>query len=779
MSDTNKPLPPPPPPQPSSPATEAPPSPKPATKLARIISPIATPDLHKLFSGAPQFFARSEGHHTGAPHPSTAFPWNTEVEIRDLSDHARIRDEAWGCVTALPHITVQAKRESKPRKHRAHFEPRCHERPNMLSMQGIERGTIGFGAALELGVADCLNTPAEGPDRDPELVSDRRRRFLDEKIGLRPLTDSTLIERLSEVSTNYHADSMNHHRPTVELYTELFTQILYPPSRVTDSQDPYSLQVQIEALIDVLAEPLVWFDFSIVEWRMRLGQILWGLSLDSELGDETSVNEILHEPGTQKYWLLLQILLSSELLLRLDAVSQNIDQGIEELNPTELRRFDKSATTSVKWSMILARRWLENIRIEKPDLEATADKKSAPGWLASLTGTTEETPKIVESVEHLIFEGINKTQQLDGLLHFAGNIGWPNLDSLSAKVATNGIKLSSNTPSTPFAATPLSISSQNSTGYFSSRRPTRNLSPSVQKNRSAMLQPAGWLSSSYINGLVLPGEGLSHFLIATLLENDEAAVSKLGDEANLFGGFVYSGRSFWSTGCIVGRVLAARKGAKECMGWISSDVIPLGTSEAWVDIDVESSLHDGKFSLSGSQPFSFSSFLASTKRCVELRKMEKRRLWNKSLIEARGSVLGGADSSSVLPGDFVIPSDESTQKPLSVVFESLDLFSAVDSEANSIAETPGTETETAEIHVPGIKTYSAMMRFALGIEGDGKKEVNLALSHDVNFVTAHPCVPSPFMDIIRTPTSPSLQDPELKSGQAPTISSKFRIVALR
>lgn len=597
MSDTNKPLPPPPPPEPSSSAAEAPPSPKPVTKLARIISPVALPDLHKLFSGAPQFFARSEGHHTGAPHPSTAFPWNTEVEIRDLSDHVRIRDEAWGCVTASPHITVQAKRESKSRKHRAHFEPRCHERPNMLSMQGIERGTFGYAAALEMGVADCLNTPGEGPDRDPQLVSENRRRFLSEKTGLRPLTDSTLIERLIEVSTNYHEDPTKHNRPTVQLYTELFTQILYPPSRVTDSQDPYSLQVQIEALIDVLAEPLVWFDFSIVEWRMRLGQILWGSSLDSELGDEISVNnEILHEPGTQKYWLLLQILLSSELLLRLDAVSLNIDQGIEELNPTELRRFDKSATTSVKWSMILARRWLENIRIEKPDLEAVAaEKKSAPGWLASLTGTAEEAPKIVESVEHLNFEGIHKTQQLTGLLHFAGNIGWPNLDSLSAKVATNGIKLSNNTLSTPFAATPLSISTQNSAGYFASRRPTGNLMTSVQKNMSAMLQPAGWLSSSYINGLVLPGEGLSHFLIATLLENDEAAVLKLGDEANLFGGFVYSGQSFWSTGCVVGRVLAARKGAKECMGWISSDVIPLGTSEAWVDIDVESSLYDGKF----------------------------------------------------------------------------------------------------------------------------------------------------------------------------------------
>ena len=27
-------------------------------------------EIEKLFSGAPQYFARSEGHYTGAPHPS-------------------------------------------------------------------------------------------------------------------------------------------------------------------------------------------------------------------------------------------------------------------------------------------------------------------------------------------------------------------------------------------------------------------------------------------------------------------------------------------------------------------------------------------------------------------------------------------------------------------------------------------------------------------------------------------------------------------------------------
>lgn len=111
-----------------------------------------------------------------------------------------------------------------------------------------------------------------------------------------------------------------------------------------------------------------------------------------------------------------------------------------------------------------------------------------------------------------------------------------------------------------------------------------------------------------------------------------------------------------------------------------------------------------------------------------------------------------------------------------MVFESLDLFSALDSEANSITETPG--TETTETNAPGIKTYSAMMRFALEIEGEGK-EVNLALSHDVHFVTAHPCVASPFLDILRTPTSPSFQNIGDESMDASNITSKFKVLVLR
>jgi len=102
---------------------------KPVLKLTKIMATLSDDDVEKLFSGAPQYFARSEGHYTGAPHPSVAFPWDESLEIRDLNDHVQIEDAAWSCITAWPHVTrdmnsnpvaIRCARERR----RAHFTPR-------------------------------------------------------------------------------------------------------------------------------------------------------------------------------------------------------------------------------------------------------------------------------------------------------------------------------------------------------------------------------------------------------------------------------------------------------------------------------------------------------------------------------------------------------------------------------------------------------------------------------------------------------------------------------
>jgi hypothetical protein len=141
---------------------------------------------------------------------------------------------------------------------------------------------------------------------------------------------------------------------------------------------------------------------------------------------------------------------------------------------------------------------------------------------------------------------------------------------------------------------------------------------------------------------------------------------------------------------------------------------------------------------------------------------KKPRIWHKTAIEHDGNVIGGADASSVLPGDFILPSDESAQRPLSVKLESLDLFAAVDSVNDTpLQENPTPLTDNSE--PPSIRTYSAMMRFSVDSDGEEKKEINFSLQYDVHFVTSHPCVASQHTDLLMSPTSPSFQKNEPRS----------------
>jgi hypothetical protein len=70
---------------------------------------------------------------------------------------------------------------------------------------------------------------------------------------------------------------------------------------------------------------------------------------------------------------------------------------------------------------------------------------------------------------------------------------------------------------------------------------------------------------------------------------------------------------------------------------------------------------------------------------------------------------------------------------------------------------------------PKIQTYSAMMRFTTEADGEERKEVNISLTHDVFFVTAHPCIPSAHAEILKTPTSPSFRATE----STPSISTSI------
>ncbi|KFZ23312.1 hypothetical protein V502_02206 [Pseudogymnoascus sp. VKM F-4520 (FW-2644)] len=754
-SDPNKPLPPPPPFGDSDSAKQPV---KAGIQLKRIIQPLTLSDIHKLFSGAPQFFVRSEGHHAGAPHPSVAFPWNEELEIRDLSDHGQIEEKAWGCVTTTPHIIRKQKggavveRPTEENENKTpHFVPRCKERPNMLSMQGLERGTVGFQAALEVAVADALHE--DKPREDEKALQSHRVKFLKgKKRGLRPLSEASVVSKLTEMGLLYH-EKPPVSKTSVEMYTELFTQVLFPPTRVTDADDPTSFHVQIETLVSVLTEPGIWVDFSNVEWRIRLGQTLWGPSYQPDQEAELDVDgeEKEHRHESQQFWLLLQILLSCELVIRLDAVSRSAQQDPWLITAEEIQRFERDVTRPVKWSLLLARLWLENIKITQSVKQPSEQQPSEhgrrhSGWLSSIKQAVTPQHEEFDTIDsHTIeFHGRRQKRQINGLIRFSRKMRWPGAERIAEKFALDLEKGSDGIERTPAdpasqAGTSLSMTTQRSSYFAGIGRPgiRRGLSLGGPPN---MFHPSGWLSKSYLTGLILPGEGLSHLLMSTLLENDEVAVARLGGDPNLYGGFVYSGQSFWSTACIIGRVLAAGKGASECMGWLSSPIQPKGVVEGWVSVDVElEPRSDGEEG------------------------PHAARIWKKSIVERESHVLGDGDARTILPGDFTLPPpDVPDPANLEVNLESLDLFTGLDSAESSPVNEDGPGVETTDR--PKIRTYSAMLQFTVKPSDEPTKSMNFALTYDVQFVTAHPCVPSLHTRLIQSSTSSGSPAAQLDSA---------------
>ncbi|KAL2263094.1 hypothetical protein VTK26DRAFT_8252 [Humicola hyalothermophila] len=757
--NSNKPLPSPPPP--GSEQTRVRPA-RPILKLNRIMATLTESEIEKLFSGAPQYFARSEGHYTGAPHPSVAFPWDEELEIRDLTDHTQIEDKAWGSITVWPHITrdVNSDRSAAQRaseeERRAHFYPRCRERPNMLSMFGLEKGSVGYQAALELAVADALQEEQWGFEtttgRLPAII-EQRQRMLTSKDGLRHVDETVIMEQLIKNAQRYSEKHLRERWVSSELYNELFLQILHPPTKVLDHYDPYSLAVQIMALVKVLATPNMWIDFSHVEWRIRLGQLLWGDPVEGKAEDGTSVktgesaSEILQE---ERYWLLLQILLACELLVRLDAITEGEELGMESIRPAEIYRFERDANKSVKWSLILARVWLENIEIAKTEpVEKTSSDEKPAGWLATLTkrmsltrdhdphGSRDRSPVYA-------IKGKYVQRQIRGLAHFARRLRWPDTDSYVSKISDNCRAVAEGASLTTPLASPSTRADSRRSSYFGAPKTISHTRRPRSKRRkvSATLQQSGWLSKTYLSGLMLPGEGLSHFLMATLLENDPEALSTLGTAASLSGGFVYAGKSFWSTACIVGRVLAAGKGAVECMGWISSDVTPQGLGDGWVNVKAEETQEDAQ-------------------------KVDKKaRLWGKVAVEKESRVLGDADPSSVLPADFIIPLDNSYRDKappvIRIDLRSLTLRDPVDAVHSTPAEGFGTSPLSEVSRSPDIRTYAASITFAVtDVDSGETKEHSFTLAKDINFVTAHPCVPSQHIKIMKSPSSPTIQQVDL------------------
>lgn len=699
--------------------------------------PLSEDHIHALFSGAPHYYIKKR---EGRTEPSAAYPWDNELTIRDLSDSIQLAQPAFSAATLHRHLPILQQSSDQVKKYQG-YNLDVVEVPSMLSAQGIEPGSIGLTHFLQMPESDNLVTDLQqSQSSNGFLEAVRNKEQMQnspEKLGIRTVDMNMVYDRLIEFGDLFEAFHESPERMTIlnnqtagDLYANLFGKFLTPPRYDGSADDPTGIKVQIDTLLKVLGVKGIWYDFGLVEWRIRLGQILWS-DPDPVLEHES------HPLWTDREILLLQITLACELLLRLDAVSSmDADdvKGQMHVSPQDFEGFLDLKTKKIDWDLVLARRFLENILVVKEsDVDPSSQTPKSRGLLGMLSSSDSQE----QSKGDIVLLPQHQARQLSGLLYFAETVEWPGIELIMKDLAQKlgvldntqepeeqssgyGKFLDPSTPSsisvygTPLA-TPRSTSGMldNYFGHIGKPPLSRNNSRPLQVPLSTTLiahadGPAhalnvgGWLSRSYLTGLILPGEAISHFLMSTLLENDKLAIATLGDSANLYGGFIYAERTWWSKSSVVGRVLACIEGSVECMGWIAFTKLPEGLSDGWYAITSEQ--------VSPEQP--------------------PRIAADIDLVDRESAIIPGGVNDNVKPEDLTLPLDSNTPPIPSVEFTQwkLTLIDTTLTENDSPAVTPSSE---AASYVASI-TFTS---FARGIAHA------IMLTHDIQFITSYPCTP--------------------------------------
>ncbi|KAJ5772478.1 hypothetical protein N7520_003007 [Penicillium odoratum] len=746
-------------------------------------------DIKAILSGAPHFLLERGKH--GRWYPQVIFPWDEHnPSILRMLDRKPLPHASFTLCTLHAHLPVPdnwAVRGGVPIElhswhrtgglKRASFDIGVFEVPNMLANNGREPGTVGYRHFLEYDIADMVrySGPSE-PRENPEMqrlsqlpaseafglmdgynkpysqclsgaVFDRRRLLQEgptawKRIGVRDINLRTLVRRLTRLrqlrlkllvdgSPLTILDFESSH----ELHTLLHTHFLHPRPPIADlvSGHPESLKSQIKTLTTVLAAPGAWIDFSLPEWRVRAGQVLWEAPPHAD-GDcynasstGTSQNPWMN-PGIERKWLLVQLLLAAELLIRLDAfirMDMLHDSRGGPMTTQELHHFDKLREGKVNWDLIVVRRFLDILEIEcgstpaesSPVGTPTSDKTTAKhrfSFLDSINRRLTSTTELdVRSAWQCHISSPHIRQQLEGLCVFAENIGWPGVDTLKTtleKKLSDGQTLIfppinkevAHAAAEKTFREPAAVRLVKGDMYTrsQSRRFIKLRSPCMEDGDPHASESLGWISRSWLSGFVIPGEGISHLLIGTLLENDADAIQQLGPTANVYGGFVFKDRSYWSKPCIVGRVLSAQDSAQTCMGWVGCDVLPhdadLNPLEpGWFEIQVER--------------------VPSSGSC-------RPRIKQGGKLALESTPLGKGD---ITPDAFTLPIDQpatSSSEP-TVSLEALKLDVKTPQRRNIISG-------------------EASISFALGKEGESEMTtISLPLIYNVRFVSAHECRP--------------------------------------
>ncbi|KAJ5742806.1 uncharacterized protein N7511_011207 [Penicillium nucicola] len=742
-------------------------------------------DVKTILSGAPHFLLEKGKHGRWYPqvifpwdeqNPVVQHLWDRKplphasFTLSTLHAHLPVPDD-WAVKGGVPIQLYDWRRTDAT--NRATFDVGVFEVPNMLSNNGKEPGTVGFRHFLELSVADAVRyTGPEEPRQSPYLqrvatlpateafdlmegynkpysqcqsgaVYDRHQLIGGgpqawKRIGVRDISLQVLVQRLNhlrqfrqdmlrEGSTKTILDIETPH----QLHDSLHSRFLHPHPPPADilAGHPHSIKSQIKTLGIVLNTPGAWIDFSTPDWRFRAGQVLWEASFEGD-GDcpepgssgGRSPQENLIKSGMERKWLMIQMLLSAELLLRLDAfvrVGMLHDPHGGHITIQELSQFDKLREGKVNWDLIVVRRFLDSLDITcassqskvPPDASRSpASPNKVPekaryfSFMETLTRHKSSQAVTLQSAWDCQLSSSHARQQLEGLYVFAENIGWPNLDGLKA---TLNFKLGdAENPVLPALVVDDRGVESISSGTSLAKKDMYTRNPCRQRVKlhssgDPQSKSLGWISRTWLSGFVIPGEAISHLLMATILENDVDALGQLGPIANLHGGFVFGGRTWWSKACIVGRVLSSASGAKTCMGWISSNILPR-------DKNTQEMLECGWFDLTAEQVPQIS--------C-------KPRIKQGAKLAMESSPLGEGDITAEA---FMLPQEEAELRTTSTCQVKL-----VDLSVNR-ASSPCDNGKTL------IPVNETSLSFTIDEEG-GTTAVLFALKYNVRFISAHEC----------------------------------------
>ena len=125
-------------------------------------------------------------------------------------------------------------------------------------------------------------------------------------------------------------------------------------------------------------------------------------------------------------------------------------------------------------------------------------------------------------------------------------------------------------------------------------------------------------------------------------------------------------------------------------------------------------------------------------------------------------MLGDVNIDDVLPADFIIAFENTYKttppKKMTINFQALTLFSpAATPKEMSAGEKMQASSFNDKRQLRETGTYLASMRFWVTTDQSAWKELTFSLSNDINFVTAHPCVPSHHVKIMKSASSPTIQ----------------------